>query len=452
MLEKKHDVKLVYQDLTRSDVEMFAPDLVGISCIFSLQEAITFELARFIKDLRPHAKTVVGGTHPTALPERMLAGSDIDFVILGEGERSMSELTDCIDNSMPIEGIDGLAYKKNGTVKINPKTTLVENLDELPIPSLVFDGTVSKSLSLAHATWNRLALLGFAARKHSAGGAESDKKAILERKKNSFDIQGRFESKRTCLEWVREEMQCLVTSRGCPFDCSYCTSQMMWKKRYRVRSIESLLEEIRRFPHDDVLICDENMTLDRERAKDFFKAVAPLKKRFFFYNGVDPYTLDAELIELMKDAGVTKLSISIETGSPDTSKAIHRRLDLLKIKQVLAELQKNRILTAVYFIVGFPGETERDILHTVSVMEYCMKNFPVIIHAYKFLLLPGSRLYEKYSGDMRSLDFDKYCFFPIEDYEVFQLNDSVALIPSELRTLVGRDQCATATGVREQIQ
>jgi hypothetical protein len=179
------------------------------------------------------------------------------------------------------------------------------------------------------------------------------------------------------------------------------------------------------------------MTLSRQRAKDFFEDVAPLRKAFFFYNGVDPYTLDEELIKVMREGGVALLSISIETGSPDASKQLNRRFDFEKIKAVLSSLQKNNILTAVYFITGFPGETEADTRRMVGVMEYCMMNFPIIVHVYRFLLLPGSRLYGMRCPGTNP-NFDEYCFFPIEEYEVFQLKDSVALVPPEINALVDR--------------
>ncbi len=445
VLERQHQVRLTYQDITQSAITESDPDIVGISCVLSLQESVTFEVAEFVKRIKPSAKIVVGGTHPTALPRRMLASKNIDFVILGEGEHSMLELANRLEEGKPVEDIDGLAYKKNGDIHINPKTFLIENLDELPIPSLIFSETVPKCLSLAHTAWNRRALLSFAIAKHSGIEDSADRVAVLGKRKNSIDIRDKFTSSKSELKWVYRKMQCLVTSRGCPFDCQYCTSQMMWKKRYRTRSIKNLIEEVSLFPHSEVMICDENMTLNGQRARQFFEAALPLKKQFFFYNGVDLYTLDDDLIRVMKAGGVTKISISIESGSRDTSKQLHRRFDFEKIKEVLTALEKNRILTAVYFIVGFPEETEADVRQTIETMLYCMRNYPVIVHVYKFLNLPGSKLYEKHCGKITP-NFDEYCFFPIEDYDVLQIGDSVALMPLEMRALIEQTDRAFASG------
>jgi magnesium-protoporphyrin IX monomethyl ester (oxidative) cyclase len=440
-LETRHNVKLVYEDVTRADILAFAPDLVGISCVLSMQESITFEFAEFIRQILPHGKVVVGGTHPTALPERMLACDQIDFVILGEGEYSMLELASRLQSNESIDDIDGIAFRDNGTITVNPKTDLIENLDEIPIPSLSFGGSLSKCVSLAHKAWGKVALLNFAMEKYSGVEGQSERFKILKRRKNTIDISRKFYSSRSELAWIQQPMQCLVTSRGCPFDCSYCTSQMMWKKQYRIRSIANLVEEVQRFPRREILICDENMSLNRERTKQFFEAVRPLNKEFFFYNGIDPYTLDDELIRIMKDGGVTKLSISVESGSSDRARQIHRRLDLDKIKEVLTSLQKNRILTMLYFIVGFPGETKDDIRRTVDVMEDCMINFSVIVHIFKFLFLPGSRLFEEHCGNTYP-DFEQYCFFPFENYDLFRINNSVAFIPPEVSALIDHGKYA----------
>lgn len=442
-LESLHDVRLVYQDFGLSDIVDFDPDIVGISCVLSLQESVTFEVAEFVEQVSPSSKVIVGGTHPTALPERMLACKSIDYVILGEGEWSMLELACRLENGERIDDIDGLAFMKDGSVRINPKTHLIPDLDDLPVPNLIFNGTVPRSLSASHTVWNRRVLLSFAVDKYEGNHESAERASVLDRRRLSMDIGNQFRALRSELSWVERRIQCLVTSRGCPYDCEYCTSQMMWQKRHRKRSVENLVEEVSRFPHREVIICDENMTLDRQRAMDFFRAAKPLKKLFFFYNGVDLYTLDDELIKVMKQGGVAKISISIETGSKNMSQRIKRRLNFEKINEVLIALKRNKILTVIYFIVGFPGETENDVLQTIDTMLYCMKKYPVIVHVYKFLNLPGSKLYETHCGQITP-NFDEYCFFPVEEYEVLQIGDSVALMPPEMSALIERSDHALA--------
>jgi len=435
VLEKRHVVKMIYQDISASALREFRPDIVGISCVLSLQESVTFELAEFVKQHVPNAKVVVGGTHPTALPERMLANDYIDFVILGEGEYSMLSLADRLDRGDSIKSLDGFAGKANGTIEINPKTFLIEDLDELPIPLLTFDETVPKCLSLVHTMWNRRTLLGFMLNEGRRSDTHAERRDLFSRRRKALNIPEAFARTKGDLDWINRRIQCLVTSRGCPFRCDYCTSKMMWKQRYRTRSVENLLAEVEQFPHREIIICDENMTLDRARATEFFEAVEPLNKQFFFYNGVDLYTLDDELIGKMKKGGVTKISISIESGSADTARKIHRRLDFEKVKHVLSALARNNILTAVYFITGFPEETDTDVRETLGAMEYCMVNFPIIVHMYKLLYLPGSRLYEIHRDSLND-NFDEYCFFPIESYDCLQIKDSIALVPAEIGRLI----------------
>ncbi|MBN2407449.1 MAG: cobalamin-dependent protein [Elusimicrobia bacterium] len=296
----------------------FGPDLVGISCLLSAQAGNSHETARIVKTVSADIITVMGGAHPSALPEVVLEDGNVDFAVIGEGEAVLSRLISSLNAREPLAGIDGLAYKENGSVRVNPKTTYIEDLDSLPYPARHLVPT-DKYFSINKP-------LGY-----------------LTRRKPSLSV---------------------VTSRGCPAKCVFCSIHNIWGRKYRYRSAENVLDEIefllKKYGIRELQFVDDNLTMNRERAKKIFSGMIERKFNLLWTtpNGVAAWTLDDEMLGLMKKSGCYKLSLAVESGDEHVlHDIICKPVDLEKIPGLVKKIRKLGMGVDVFFIIGLPGET-----------------------------------------------------------------------------------------------
>ena len=281
------------------------------------------DLARLVKQRLPEAKVLVGGAHASSLPERVLACSAVDAVFLGEAELSFTRY---LAGEEPGE-IDGVAFRRNGQLALNPKKEWVKDLDQLPFPA--------RDLLDLDAYWSRSGRAGV----------------------------GRWTS--------------FITSRGCPFRCVFCSTHTVWGRRWRPRGAENVVAELEelssRYGMDTLSLEDDNFTLRMDRAKEILRLVLKKGLRFDWAtpNGLRADRLDEELLELMKAAGFTQAKVAIESGHPRVNHdVIHKNLDLEKAKEVVSLAAAKELPPAAFFVLGFPGETPEEMLTTV---EYALE-------------------------------------------------------------------------------
>jgi anaerobic magnesium-protoporphyrin IX monomethyl ester cyclase len=313
------DSKQLKEIIKKSD-----PDLVGVSVMFSNQNKSAVEVYRCIKEIDKNIIVVAGGAHPSVLPEETLHDPNVDFVILGEGEESFKDVIRYFEGKFSAEFFDGVGYKKNNEIFIKPKTKFIQDLDNIPFPA-----------------WHLMQVEKYFGLKNSHSSRQ---------KKNFMPV---------------------VTSRGCPAQCVFCSADKVWGKKYRARSVENIIQEMRILKNDygieEIVFEDDNLTLDRERAKQLCRMM--LDEEFNFVwdtpNGVAAYALDEELIKLMKRAGCAEIIIAVESGVQKTlDKIIRKPLKLKKVDEVLRIANEIEIPVSACFIVGLPGETLEDIEET----------------------------------------------------------------------------------------
>jgi len=137
--ERKESDNLVTYGLSfeniKESIKDFNPDVVGVSCLYSMQYKNAHKVCRITKELDKDILTIVGGAHPTVLPQKTLEDTNVDFVILGEGESSTKELLDAIQRGEMISDIDGIAFRSQGEIIVNPKTKFIQDLDKIPFPA-----------------------------------------------------------------------------------------------------------------------------------------------------------------------------------------------------------------------------------------------------------------------------------------------------------------------------
>lgn len=339
-------------DEIRRRIEASKPDMVGVTCLFSSQFGDVRSIMRMVKDIDPDIVTVTGGTHPSFLAGRTLETEPaIDFIILGEGEKRFREFVHSMRNDQNLHEVDGLVWREGDTVRSNPKKPDIENLDELPFPA-------------------------------------RDLLPVEKYFEVSIPMGIYYKSKRNLSIW---------TSRGCPCKCTFCSSTNHWGK-WRARSVENVLDEMQelkdRYGVEELKFEDDNLSLDPSRAKAIFRGMVDRGFNFNWNtpNGIAVWTLDDEMIDLMKASGAFELTLAIESGDQGVlNNIIKKPLDLDKVEDVVKRIHSRGIETTAYLIIGFPGETREQIQRT---FDFARKIKIDRIIPFIYQPLPGSELYE----------------------------------------------------------
>src|SRR5208337_3360369 len=129
-----YHVGLSWQEL-KTRIQKEKPDIIGLSCLFSSQFENAAKTAGLVKQVDPAIKVVAGGAHPSCAPSEAMKDKNLDFIAIGEGENTMLSIVQSLEGGSPLSHVDGLAYRDNGAVKINPKKSFITNLNSLPFPA-----------------------------------------------------------------------------------------------------------------------------------------------------------------------------------------------------------------------------------------------------------------------------------------------------------------------------
>lgn len=368
---QENDKGLIRYGLSFEQIEKiindYKPDLVGISCLFSAQHKNALLVANLVRNILNDCVIVMGGAHPTVAYTEILNTNFVNYVILGEGEYSFKNLISTLNEKKVVDGIDGLAYKKNDVISVNPKTIFIQNLDELPFPA-----------------------------RHLL---PMDKYFKINRPHGTTSLMSPNTN--------------MITSRGCPANCIFCSIHCVWGKSFRARSPENVVQEIRHlrdmYGIKELQFGDDNLTFDKKRAKSIFNLMIEEKIDIYWTtpNGVAAYAIDNEMIGLMKKSGCYRVCLAVESGDEYVlHNIINKPLKLEKIKPLVEEFHKAKIAVDGFFVLGFPDETKAQMKTTfnfASSINFDNVNF--------FIATPylGTKLYEicKTKGYFQDLSYDK---------------------------------------------
>lgn len=334
-------------------LSQYQPGVIGISCVFSNLHPEICHLAQLCKEQLPSGKVVVGGGHPTIMPEKVMRDSLADFVMIGEGEFSFLRLVTSIENQdSDWRKVDGLVYRDGDRLVKNPKANYIENLDSIPFPA-----------------WHLLNL----------------------KKYNELQLPHG--------DYKRKPFVPIITSRGCPAKCIFCASKNIWGQKYRARSAENVLAEIRllikNYGIKEIHFEDDNLTLVKERALKIFNGMIEEKMDLTWTspNGLAIFTLDEELIDKMKESGGFSFALAIESGDQEVlTNIVKKPLKLDRATAVIKAMRERKMKTKGFFIIGLPGETKEQISRTIEYAENAGLGWVGITIATP---LPGSELYDK---------------------------------------------------------
>ncbi len=336
----------------RERIEKFKPDIVGMTCIFSSVFPVIREVCREVKRIDPEILTITGGSYPHFMAEHCLSSEpSLDMVALGEGEQAMRDLINHLRKGKSIGDIDGLAFKEDGRVVVNPRTKWIENLDDIPFPARdLLPMDLYRKIGVPHS-----------------------------------------------LSTASSNFAPIISSRGCPARCIYCSSTSFWGNKPRFRSPDNVLDEIgeliEKWGIEEIQFEDDNMTADRKRAKKIFRGIRErgYKIKFNYPNGVAMWTLDEEMIDLMEEAGCYEMTLAYESGCQKVLREIVKKpVNLERAAEITKYIHKKKIRTDAFYIIGFPGETLEQIQETIDFAHRMKTDI-----AYFFVAnpLPGTELY-----------------------------------------------------------
>lgn len=298
------------------DILRFSPDVVGISAMSHNYGNALF-IASILKKM--DCKIVFGGPHPTIMPEEILKKEFIDFVVIGEGEETFSRLCHEIDGSNNYKDIDGLCYKENGDINIQPRKNYIIDLDKIPFPA-----------------------------------------------RHLLDLD-----KYKLMDDFGNKMVTILSSRGCPYRCTYCFKGLFGIK-YRQRSSNNIVEEIRycvnEYGYKSFYFIDDLFTLDIKRVKDISDKIKELDITWQCLARVNNATY--EMFRQMKKSGCYKVHFGIESGNQRILDGIKKGIVLDQIKNAVSNCKKAEIRTKGYFMLGMPGDTIQTMNDTIYLASH----------------------------------------------------------------------------------
>jgi anaerobic magnesium-protoporphyrin IX monomethyl ester cyclase len=324
----------------RATIEEYRPRVVGITAR-SPNAASAFRTAALAKEADPSITVVLGGPHATAVGAEALRVSAIDIVAQGEGERTIVELLQAIARGGPLGGITGISYRDGPRLVRNPERTLIEDLDELPIP-------------------------------HEA--------APLVLKDHALHLVTAFRH--------------LISSRGCPFACYFCDSRATWGRQVRYRSTDSIMREIHGLREKGlhfIHFSDDTFGSNRQRLAELCEALIDHGQGVQWGCETHVGLIDQRTVALMRRAGCHSIEIGIESGSDEILRKIRKETTIAQALSALEIIHQAGIETVALFVAGFPDDTEATLADTFSAMKRARSDR---IHFGIFTPYPGSEAYE----------------------------------------------------------
>ncbi|NOR15899.1 MAG: radical SAM protein [Candidatus Aminicenantes bacterium] len=332
--------KMAYPDI-RKYLKQEKPDLVGISCMtFLLIDAL--KVVRIAKEENPSVHIVIGGTHPTIYPEEMASQPEIDSIVMGEGEVAFSELLDQVAAGQSLANIQGVGYKDRTRVIINPRRDFIQDLDSLPFPD--------RDLLPVQKYYNVL----------------GESKVV---------------------------MTSLLTSRGCPFKCTFCTDKD--GRACRMRSPENVLQEMEECYAKGITdfdIIDDTFTINKKRAVAIADLIIEKGLSITMDLRARVDTVDQETLDKLAQAGCTRIRFGVESGNPGVLENLQKGITLEQIRSAFRMAKKAGIFTFAYFMLGSPGETEQEIRESLKLAKELNPDVAQFLITTPF---PATEMYER---------------------------------------------------------
>jgi radical SAM superfamily enzyme YgiQ (UPF0313 family) len=323
-------------DIVIRNIEESKPDIVGFQ-ILTGNRVISFRLTEYIKNNYPSIKIIIGGIHATIMYKQILDKYPFLTVILGEGEITISEL---LDNRKSPENIDGIAFNHNGKIIKTNDRALIENLDELPFP-----------------------------------------------KHNIFFNETRRSG-------------CILTSRGCPFSCTFCCLCSVSQRKVRYRSVKNVVDEIEFMKNEfkemnSVWIHDDSFMLNNKRVMEFCEEIVKRRIKLEFICSGRMKPINPQMIKAMEKAGFKHVLFGLESGAEEILKTSKKAISKEDAMNAFTLFANSSIRITAFLIVGLPGETYDTVKETIEFIQTLQKiKYTIYGDIGVLFIYPGTEVYE----------------------------------------------------------
>jgi len=336
-------------------------DVVGLTTMTPTIGA-AIGIAHHLKRANPRLTIILGGCHATLLPEETLANApEIDIIVAGEGDKTIIQLLQAIEERQPFEGVSGIAFRRDGRVVVNQATAETVELDSLPF------------LAYHLLPWQKY-------RPHPPHGRARPFGAI-------------------------------ITSRGCPYHCSYC-SKPIFGSKFRAQSPERVVSEIihhvRTFGFREIAFYDDVFTLNKKRAYAIADEIIRARLKIDWTCETRVNLVDKDLLQHLKLAGCYAIAYGIESASPDILSRLHKDISLEQVEETVTITREAGLQTIGYFMLGSPGETTETIKKTIDFAKKLKLDFAQFAITTPF---PGTELYDIYiKGGNRKIPWESFVY------------------------------------------
>ena len=333
------------------------PDIVGIAGPFTSQIGNAIKVSEAVKQANPNTLTVIGGPHVTLVPKEFLEETkSTDIVVMGEGEYAMLEVAQYFEGKKKLGDIKGIAYRDGANVVVNARRPFLENLDELPYPA-----------------YDLVDMERYLNPPKGIGYRSFQNRAIS-----------------------------MITSRGCPFNCCFCSVHLHMGRGFRAHSANYVLDHIQfmvdKYKIKNIFFEDDNLTMDLKRFEAICDGIIERKIKIGWEtpNGVRADRLTMELLKKMKKSGVKSVFVGVESGDQQIlDNVVCKSLDLNKVVEFAKNSQKIGLKTGAFYIIGFPGETKENMQRTVDFALDLKRKYDVGMHLFAATPSYGTHLYEE---------------------------------------------------------
>lgn len=346
-----------------------AVEVIGISNMFLHQWPLLRELAEALRARFPQVRLVIGGENATAFWSHMMRHClAIDVCVLGEGEQSFNQLLAIWAAGRPTREAAGVVYREGEALVRSEASARLEVLDDIPWPA-----------------WDLFPVDAYLDRGHRSGVDRGRSMPVM-------------------------------TSRGCPYKCSFCSSPQMWTTRYLRRDIEDVLDEVEalvaRYGITNIDLNDLTAMLTGEWMVEFSKAVIRrgLQINWQFPNGTRSETVDAEVARWLYRAGCRNFGYAPESGSRKTLERIHKKVNPDKLRESLRSSVAAKLRTHANVIIGFPHESPAELLETYRFILAMALDGLDTVAVMVFAPYPGSEEFERLR-EQGKIEFDERYFY-----------------------------------------
>ena len=328
-------------DAIKAHLRRVKPDIVATSGMFTAQMENIIELAKLVKSIDPSLPFLVGGPHTSVEAQPFLKQvPEVDLAVGGEGEHTIIEIMQHFEGKKRLEDVDAVTFRRGKELVTNKPRAFIQNLDEIPIPAYhLID--MERYLTL-----------------HQRG------------------VYGRDKTERRTIP--------MITSRGCPYDCCFCSIHLHMGKPFRAHSAEYVLDHIRHVTEtygvQGLQFEDDNLTLNRPRFEKILDGLIEnnIKIRWNTPNGVRADTWTRKLVRKAKQAGCIGLTIGVESGVQRVlDEVVHKDLDLRDVVRMAKLCHEEGIPLQAFYIIGFPGETKEEMKQTLEFSFLLHKKYGV---------------------------------------------------------------------------